>query len=140
MPSAQLSCRVPLSFAAMLMLAAALPPATALIKQTQLGDVDWLLQHVGEVQHARFAPRGPKVFVGTAAGVIACLHLRDGEILWRQVHTGFSAILHATNNQSLNGQLHDTQVSSLTLSRATRAPVANPSRIGHAHGAHSAIC
>ena len=81
----RIQCRSALALAAALLVVAALPPAAALIRQTQLGEVDWLLRHVGEVQHAHFAPRGPKVFVGTAAGVVACLHLRDGEILWRQV-------------------------------------------------------
>lgn len=74
-----------------LLVVAALPQAAALIKQAQLGEADWLLQHVGEVQHAQFAPRGPKVFVATGAAAVACLHLRDGEIIWRQVrglHSG----------------------------------------------------
>jgi hypothetical protein len=77
-------CGAALALAALFMVAA-LPPAAALIRQTQLGEVDWLLRHVGPVQHAHFAPRGPKVYVGTSAGVVACLHLRDGGILWRQV-------------------------------------------------------
>lgn len=81
---ARLPCHMLRSLAAVLAVAI-LPQAAALIRQGQLGEVDWLLQHVGEVQHAQFAPRGPKVFVATAAGAVACLHLRDGEILWRQV-------------------------------------------------------
>ena len=121
MPSARLPCRVALSLAAALMIAAALPPAAALIKQTQLGEVDWLLQHVGEVQHAQFAPRGPKVFVGTAASVVACLHLRDGEILWRQVHTRLPVIFHGAEAESTRDPMHGTQISGLRFTTG-RAP------------------
>ncbi len=66
--------------------ASVLPHATALIKENQLGEADWVRQFVGQVTHAEFAPGArPRVFVGTAANVVACLNLRDGDIVWRQV-------------------------------------------------------
>ncbi len=64
---------------------ASLSPAKA-IKQSQLGEADWLSRYVGKVAHAEFAASGrPRVYIATESNVVACLNLRDGDIIWRQV-------------------------------------------------------
>lgn len=68
------------------LLASAIGPAAAIIKQTQLGEADWISQHVGKVARAEFAAGGrPRVYAATESNVVACLNLRDGSIVWRQV-------------------------------------------------------
>lgn len=54
--------------------------------EEQAGVVDWYKENVGKVTHAEFAFRGrERVFLGTAAGVVASLDTRDGSVAWRQV-------------------------------------------------------
>eukprot|EP00208_Stichococcus_sp_RCC1054_P002971 CAMPEP_0206145046 /NCGR_PEP_ID=MMETSP1473-20131121/26196_1 /ASSEMBLY_ACC=CAM_ASM_001109 /TAXON_ID=1461547 /ORGANISM="Stichococcus sp, Strain RCC1054" /LENGTH=529 /DNA_ID=CAMNT_0053541101 /DNA_START=227 /DNA_END=1812 /DNA_ORIENTATION=+ len=68
------------------LLASAIGPAAAIIKQTQLGEADWISQHVGKVARAEFAAGGrPRVYAATESNVVACLNLRDGSIVWRQI-------------------------------------------------------
>ena len=78
-------CAAPLLVLALAAICA-LQPSTALIKESQLGEVDWLRQQIGRVTAARFSAGGrPRVYVITDAAVVSCLNLRDGEIVWRQV-------------------------------------------------------
>eukprot|EP00457_Paulinella_chromatophora_P000844 gb/GEZN01000844.1/.p1 GENE.gb/GEZN01000844.1/~~gb/GEZN01000844.1/.p1 ORF type:complete len:1049 (-),score=205.00 gb/GEZN01000844.1/:433-3579(-) len=52
--------------------------------EEQAGDIDWTLEHVGEVQHAVFNQPNRRVVVGTASNVVAALSTKTGEVLWRQ--------------------------------------------------------
>lgn len=54
--------------------------ANALYEE-QAAEVSWSRQHVGTVQHARFAYKGrARAFVATAANAVASLDLRNGEV------------------------------------------------------------
>lgn len=81
--------RVPYAACALLLAAVFLAlasPAAAIITESQLGDADWLQKFVGRITHARFAASGrPRAYVATESNVLACLNLRNGDIVWRQV-------------------------------------------------------
>jgi len=68
--------------AAALVLACCCGVASA-IYEDQVGEFDWVQQHVGAVTQAVAA--GKLTFVGTDAGVVACLNTRTGALGWRQV-------------------------------------------------------
>ena len=54
--------------------------------EEQAGLYDWHRENVGKITHAEFALRNkPRVFVGTEAGVVGSLNLKDGTLAWRQV-------------------------------------------------------
>lgn len=79
------SCAVRVLLAFTLLLAS-LCPAAAIIKASQLGDADWLQKFVGRISLARFAANSrPRAYVATESNVVACLNLRNGHIIWRQV-------------------------------------------------------
>lgn len=70
---------------AALLLALLAGGAQALYEE-QAAEVSWSRQHVGRVEHARFAFKGrARAFVATAARAVASLDLRSGDVTWRRV-------------------------------------------------------
>jgi outer membrane protein assembly factor BamB len=47
--------------------------------------VDWHQPHVGGVLYAAHHRSKLRAFVATSANAVACLHLRDGSIIWRKL-------------------------------------------------------
>lgn len=51
--------------------------------EDQVGEHDWLKQHVGAL--STVVSVGKRAFVGTQSAVVACLNVRTGSTVWRQV-------------------------------------------------------
>ncbi|XP_045463624.1 ER membrane protein complex subunit 1 [Harmonia axyridis] len=51
--------------------------------EDQVGKFDWKKSFIGKVKYASF--ESDKLIVGTEANVLACLNVKNGNIIWRQV-------------------------------------------------------
>lgn len=70
----------------------ALLASTAALYEDQVGIDNWLQQHVGRVHEAHVS--GRRVFVTTDQNVLAALHLKTGDVAWRQIFGEADVIDH----------------------------------------------
>lgn len=60
------------------------PPASAMYEE-EVGQYEWFLQNMGQPTVFASADSTDRVFVGTSAGTVASVHLKDGSMQWRRI-------------------------------------------------------
>ncbi|KAG9508727.1 ER membrane protein complex subunit 1 [Fragariocoptes setiger] len=55
------------------------------LHEDQIGKFDWRQQYIGQPEFVLYQSQSKKIIVSTDKNVLACLDMRDGSIVWRQL-------------------------------------------------------